>query len=66
MFSKVVEFDTWFVLHTKGQRVHFIHVEAGGEIFSGQKNIEEFNNEADAETRAISLGWEKPIEAKNQ
>lgn len=60
MIKKIVENDTWFVFHPEGQNVHFVHVEAGGEIFSGQKNVEEFDNEADAEARAVALGWENP------
>ena len=43
-----------FVAHGP-DAVHFVEVPAGGEFMSGQPNIEEFNTEAEACTRALAL-----------
>ena len=50
------ETKTWYVCHGP-EAVHFIELEAGSALASGQPNIERFDEEAPAVARAESLGY---------
>ncbi len=46
---------TYYVCHGPST-VHYMEVSAGSSMTSGQPNIEQFDNEAAAKTRAEELG----------
>ena len=48
---------TYYVCHGP-ETVHYIEVETGSTFESGQPNIEDFDNESDAKTRAEELGYD--------
>ena len=50
------ETKTWYVCHGPDV-VHFIELEAGSALTSGQPNIEKFDEEASAIVRAEELGY---------
>ena len=51
--------DKWFVCHGTGSIVHFVELTAGNKLTTGQPNVEEFDDETSALTRAKALGYEE-------
>ena len=51
--------DKWFVCHGIGSTVHFVELTAGSKLTTGQSNVEEFDDETSALTRAKALGYEE-------
>ena len=51
--------DKWFVCHGIGSTVHFVKLTAGNILTTGQPNVEEFDDETSALTRAKALGYEE-------
>jgi len=50
------ETKNWYVCHGP-QAVHFVELEAGSALVSGQPNVEKFDAEAPAIARAEELGY---------
>ena len=61
MIKKNPNKDTWYVCFSDENKAKLVFIPTGGELFCGEENIEEFNKESAAETRAIELGWEKDL-----
>jgi len=47
---------TYYVCHGPNA-VHYVELDSGSNMSSGQPNIEEFDNEAEAVARATELGY---------
>ena len=52
---------TYYVCHGPNA-VHYVELDSGSNMSSGQPNIEQFDNEAEAVTRATELGYVFPTE----
>ena len=52
---------TYYVCHGPNA-VHYVELDSGSNMSSGQPNIEQFDNEATAVARATELGYVFPTE----
>ena len=57
--------DKWFVCHGPGV-VHFLKLDSGFVMSTGQPNCEEFNDEASGLARAKELGYVEPEEPEEE
>lgn len=55
------EHTKWYVCHGE-ETVHFIELNVGSAMVSGQPNIEEFDSEETAVARATALGYVFEVE----
>ena len=57
--------DKWFVCHGSGV-VHFLKLDSGSAMSTGQSNCEEFNDESSGLARAKELGYVEPEEPEEE